>query len=97
MMLYYLFTLIAGMEPMSGTEGRLVCVLVIVFLAAAFCWYYVWKENAVRVIGWFEKRGHEKKYARFGAIMLIETVLLPFIVGGILIISQKLTGWPPHP
>jgi hypothetical protein len=82
MMLYYLFTLITGMELMSGTEGRLVCVLVIVFLVAAFCWYYAWKENAARVIGSFEKRGNGKKYARLGAIMLIETVLLPFIVGG---------------
>jgi hypothetical protein len=60
-------------------------------------WYYIGKENGAKVVHRYEKRGNEDKYARMGAIIFNETLLLPFIVAGVLILSQKLTGWPPPP
>lgn len=68
-----------------------------IILAAMFYWHYIWKGNHERVIHSFEKRGDQTKYARVGAIMWWEGLLILFIVIGLVILSQKLTGWPPAP
>src|SRR5947208_2645347 len=78
--LYFLFTVATGRAMIPDTEGRLAFVATMVLLLAIFYWYYVWKGNAARVIASFEKRGNDRKYALLGAIMLIETALLPLAV-----------------
>jgi hypothetical protein len=74
-----------------------VFIAVLVLLLVASYWYYVWSGNGTRVVRCYEKRGNQEKYARMGALIWYETWLLPFMVIGVLILSQKLTGWPPHP
>jgi hypothetical protein len=98
--LYFLFSLVTGLDGIEAIlhdAGRLACIASMFLLSAVFCWYYVWKENAGRVIRSFDRRGNERKYARLGALMLIETVLLAPVVIFLLVMSQKLSGWPPHP
>ncbi len=68
-----------------------------IILAAIFYWYYAWKGNGARVVRSFEKCGCQAKYSRLGAALWWESLLILFIVVGLLILSQKLTGWPPHP
>jgi hypothetical protein len=93
---YELFALIVSgglwhLPPKSIFIGTLV------MLMAMSYWYYNSKENGAKVVRCYEERGNSAKYARIGAILWYETFLLPFIVIGVLILSQKLTGWPPHP
>ena len=95
LVILWIFTLAANLRP--HPLAKPIGVAVLVLLLALFCWHYVWKENSTRVIRVFEKRGDHAKYARIGAIMWYESLLILFIVGGLLILSQKLTGWPPHP
>jgi NADH:ubiquinone oxidoreductase subunit 6 (subunit J) len=77
--------------------SKLICGMALVVLMIMFYWYYNSKGNGSRVIRSYEKRDNPTKYARLGAIIVYEGFLLPFIVAGVLIVSQKLTGWPPHP
>src|SRR5207253_1950604 len=79
------------------SPGKLVWGAAGVVLASMFYWYYAWKGNGSKVVHSFEKRGNEMHYARMGAIIWYESLLLIFIAVGLLIVSQKLTGWPPHP
>jgi hypothetical protein len=74
-----------------------VLIAAFIVLAALGFWHYSWKQNGVRVVRAYEKRGHPDKYVRLGSIIWWETLLLPFIFAGIFITLQKLTGWPPHP
>jgi hypothetical protein len=62
-----------------------------------FFWYYDFQKNSARVIRYFEECGDPKKYARIGALMWYESLLLPFLFVGILVLIQQLTGWPPRP
>ncbi len=83
--------------PISPTQGKVVVIGTLVFLMVTFYWYYSWKQNGVRVICSFEKRGNSASYARIGAFIWYESLLVLFIVAGALILCQKLTGWPPPP
>ena len=65
-------------------------------MVASF-WHYVWRGNGECVVRSYEERGELAKYARIGAFMWYETLLIPFVFSGILILSQKLIGWPLHP
>jgi hypothetical protein len=92
------YALVALIIPGSlPSPSKLVWTAGGVFLAALFYWYYVWKGNGSRLIHSFEERRNETHYARMGAMMWWESLLIVFIVGGFLILSQKLTGWPPRP
>jgi uncharacterized BrkB/YihY/UPF0761 family membrane protein len=95
--IYFFYTLVAGLPFGWNTNLKLICVVGMVITLALLCWYYVWLENAGRVIREYEKHGKDKKYARLGAVMFIETALLPLSFTGLMVLSQKLTGWPPHP
>lgn len=98
LMAFWVFTLAAEMRvPLSHVQGEMAVVATLIFLMAIFYWYYAWRGNDQRVIQSFEKRGNQARYARLGAIMWYESLLVVFIVGGVLILSQKLTGWPPRP
>ena len=70
--------------------------VLVLLMIVSYC-YYVSRGNGARVVRSYDKRGNQEKYARMGAAIWYETWLLPFIIAGILILSQKLTGWPPHP
>jgi hypothetical protein len=98
--IYFLLTVVTGIDGIDRIPhdvGRLLSVILMFFFAALLCWHYVWRENAGRVISSFEKRGNRGKYAVIGAIMVAETLCLPFTLMLVLICSQRLTGWPPHP
>ena len=95
--IYFFYTLVAGSPFDSKGNLRLICIVGFMLTLALLCWYYVWLENAGRVIREYEKRGADKKYARLGAIIFIGTALLPLGYTGMMTLSQKLTGWPPHP
>lgn len=94
---YFLVTLLAGEPMVAKTEIKVVGVVAMIILMAAFFWYDVWKDNGTRVIRSFEKLGNDAKYSRLGAIMFVETACLPLGLILLLVLSQKLTGWPPHP
>jgi hypothetical protein len=93
---YELFALIVS-GALWPIPNKLTCLAAMLLLVGLFYWYYDWRDNGVRVIRSFEKRGNPAKYARIGAVIWYEGLLFPFIVIGVLILSQKLTGWPPHP
>ena|ERR1700739_3058902 len=95
--IYFFYTLLADSAFGPRSTIRMICIVGMVLILIILYWYYVWMENAARVIREYEKRGNDKKYARLGAIILFETALLPLGLSGILILTQKLTGWPPHP
>jgi hypothetical protein len=94
--IYFLWTLFDG-RIFAKAEVKIIGVVAMVLLLAASCWHYVWKENGARVIRSFERRGNETRYALLGAIMFIETACLPLGLSLLLILTQKLTGWPPRP
>jgi len=73
-----------------------VFIMLVILTMVALFWHYVWRGNGARVVHDYQKRGHAEKYARVGAFLWYESLLLPFAWGGIFILSQKLTGWPPH-
>jgi hypothetical protein len=91
---YWIVTLVVGFGLESRT-GRTLCVVIMLTLMIALSWHYVWKGNGERVVRSYQKLGREKKYAWIGALMFAETLLVVFMVGGLLIVSQKLFGWPP--
>jgi len=94
LMLYWLAFLIApGKVP--ALPNKIICVGVMIFLIAVFSWYYVLRENGARVIRSFEQRQNQGNYARLGALMWYESLLVLFMVVGVLALSQRLTGWPP--
>jgi hypothetical protein len=93
---YELVALIASGAPWHLPSKPIFIGGFVLLLAVSF-WYYVWRGNGTRVVRCYEKRSNQEKYARMGAIIWYETWLLPFIVIGVLILSQKLTGWPSHP
>jgi hypothetical protein len=94
--IYFLVTLVAGVRMVAKAEIKTVGVVAMILLMVAFFWYYVLKENGTRVVRSFEKLGNEAKYWRLGAIMVVETACLPVGLPLLLILSQKLIGWPQH-
>jgi hypothetical protein len=98
LMAFWIFTLATRVHlPVTANAGKIIWLGALFLLAAMFYWHYVWKGNNERVIQRLEKRGSPEKYARIGSIMWYESLLLVFVCVGLLILSQKLTGWPPHP
>lgn len=89
---YFLITLAVGKAMDASLLTNKFCISVIVGLIVLFFWHYVLRGNAARVISSFEKRGDERKYARVGAIMFVETVLLPLTLVCLLILGTKLKG-----
>ena len=77
--------------------NKTIAITVIALLMALSFWHYVWRGKGKRVVEAYEKLGNYPKYARIGAIFWYEMLILPFLFAAVLIISQKLTGWPPHP
>ena len=77
--------------------NKILFIVVVILSMALSYWYYGWKQNGERIVQSYEKQGNLVKYARIGALLWYEGLLLPFIVAAFLILSQKLTGWPPHP
>jgi hypothetical protein len=98
LMAFWIFVLASEIQlPGVRNQRKLIGVGTFVILMLVFYWHYSWNDNGARVIHSFQKRGDPAKYAQMGAIMWWESLLLLFIVVGFLILSQKLTGWPPHP
>jgi hypothetical protein len=95
--LYGLFQLAVGFPKESRDVGRAVTVAAMVALMALAYWYYIWRGNGERVIAVYEKRRSRTNYALIGGVICVESILLQFIIPGLLILSQKLTGWPPKP
>ena len=98
LMAFWILTLAVRFQiPISPGRAKTIVIGTLFFLMLFFHWHYIWRNNAARVIQSFEKRENPKRYARFGAVMWYESLLLLFLVVGVLILSQKLTGWPPRP
>lgn len=90
--IYFLFALVAEKAMAPVVLIKRFGVAAIIFLMGLFFWHYVMKGNGPRVISSFEKLGNEGKYAREGAIMFVETLLLPLTLTCLLILWTKLRG-----
>ncbi len=89
---YFMLTRIAGVEMAASVPLKQVGVAVMVLTMVFFFWHYVMQENGHRVISSFEKLGNEGKYARAGAIIFVETLLLPLALVGLLLVWTKVIG-----
>jgi hypothetical protein len=87
---YFVFTQVTGMEIATSAVLKKIGVGAMILTMLFFFWRYVIQENSARVISSFEKRGNERKYARVGMIMFIETLLLPLVLVCLVLVWTKL-------
>jgi hypothetical protein len=89
---YYIITRFADVGMASSALGKRIGLSVMVLSMMFFFWHYVLRGNGARVIDSFSNLGDERKYARIGLILFVETMLLPFIIVGLRLAWARLKG-----
>lgn len=89
---YFIITQLAGADMASSAQLKEIGVAAFIVLIVLFFVHYVMNGNGLRVISSFEKLASDAKYARVGAIMFVETLLLPLTLSCLLILWTKLSG-----
>jgi hypothetical protein len=88
--IYFLFTLWTRTRMIPAAQQKEIAIPVLIVLSALFFWHYTIKKNGLRVISSFQKQGNDSRYARVGAIMFAETMLLPMTLVCLIILWNKL-------
>lgn len=89
---YFIIARLVGSNLIPSAQLKGIGIAVMTFLTVLFFFHYVVRGNGSRVITSFEKQGSDRKYAQAGAIMFVETLLLPLALVCILILKSKLNG-----
>jgi hypothetical protein len=74
---YFLVTHYTGAPMAPAAHAKAIGIVVMASTMLLSFRYYITSGTGERVIGRYAKRGSDTKYALIGAIMLIETTLLP--------------------
>ena len=89
---YFLVTLLTGTEVAHSAQAKGVSLAAFFLLTVMFFWHYAVKGHGSQVISSFEEHGIDAKYWRAGAIMFLETLLLPLTLSCFLIFAPKVLG-----
>jgi H+/Cl- antiporter ClcA len=86
---YFLFTLLTDKQMAPPAQLKLGGVAAMFLLIGVSFWHYVFRGNGPKVIKAFEKQRTDANYARTGAIMFAETLLLPLALSFLLTFLAK--------